>query len=191
MKKVRPGVRIVEKSAVGTGGTALHFDGSSWSAVDSKTDRTLRSIWGASPEDVWVVGDAGRILHYDGLTLESVPVPDHPEVNHLAVWGRTPSDIWIGGDKGTVRRFDGVTVTTLLYQPDVTNQFGDRYEFWVPSVWGGDPTNMQHWNECVLTVAGAQRPCLGKSRCGKYSVSTISMRRRCQKTEGWALISRE
>jgi hypothetical protein len=33
-----------------------------WAAMDSGTTRTLRAVWGASSDDVFIVGEAGTIL---------------------------------------------------------------------------------------------------------------------------------
>ncbi|HEX9399600.1 MAG TPA: hypothetical protein VF912_05775 [Anaeromyxobacter sp.] len=51
--------------AVGTGGTALHWDGSAWSKVTSGTTvYELRGIWGTSATDLRAVGDFGMVLRY-------------------------------------------------------------------------------------------------------------------------------
>ena len=49
--------------AVGSAGTALHFDGLVWSAVDLATTADLTAVWGLGPTDVWVVGAGGTIRH--------------------------------------------------------------------------------------------------------------------------------
>ncbi len=49
---------------VGDGGTILHSDGSSWSAMSSGTTNYLRGVWGSSGSNVFAVGDLGTILHY-------------------------------------------------------------------------------------------------------------------------------
>lgn len=48
-------------------GQVYHFNGSGW--IDSITGNsmTLEVVWGASDQDVYVVGDRGTILHYEGL----------------------------------------------------------------------------------------------------------------------------
>jgi uncharacterized protein YjbI with pentapeptide repeats len=50
--------------AVGAGGLILHSTGNgSWTAEASGTSQSLRAVWGTSAHDVWVVGDAGTLLH--------------------------------------------------------------------------------------------------------------------------------
>jgi hypothetical protein len=46
--------------------TILHFDGASWTEMDSGTIASLHSVWGSSPNDVFAVGHWGTTLHYDG-----------------------------------------------------------------------------------------------------------------------------
>ena len=52
--------------SVGADGSILHYDGSSWSSMDSSTGYWLGGVWGSSASDVFAVGGNGTILHYDG-----------------------------------------------------------------------------------------------------------------------------
>src|SRR6185369_2535672 len=52
--------------AVGMNGVIQHYDGKTWSAMDSGTTETLYSISGTTASDVYAVGQAGTGLHYDG-----------------------------------------------------------------------------------------------------------------------------
>lgn len=51
----------------------------SYNGVDWTIDRTLptssylRGVWAAAPDDVWAVGDAGTILHFDGTDWSASP----------------------------------------------------------------------------------------------------------------------
>ena len=47
-------------------GDILHFDGVLWTRVFADENTNIRSLWGTSPDDVYAVGDWGRILHYTG-----------------------------------------------------------------------------------------------------------------------------
>jgi hypothetical protein len=87
---------------VGAGGTILHYDGDSWSAMISGTPNDLRDVWGSgsswsSPTsgttstqlngvwgnayndvfDVFVVGASGSIRHYNGSAWSSM-IGDYP-----------------------------------------------------------------------------------------------------------------
>ncbi len=55
--------------AVGGGaGPILHWDGCSWkpaaSPVDELTNFALYAVWGASADEVWAVGNYGKILRF-------------------------------------------------------------------------------------------------------------------------------
>ena len=67
--------------AVGVDGAAAHYDGSDWSAVETGTEEDLWGVWGASSEELWVVGgdaDVGEplILHVQGETWTPVPLEE-------------------------------------------------------------------------------------------------------------------
>ncbi|NOU29803.1 MAG: hypothetical protein HOO96_18010 [Polyangiaceae bacterium] len=44
---------------------AVHFDGTSWTGIAAVTGRP-RSVWGSAANDVWIVGGAGSVFHFDG-----------------------------------------------------------------------------------------------------------------------------
>jgi hypothetical protein len=95
----------------GNDGWFLHYDGASWSDLDTGIDlwpvegyQGLETIWGSGPDDVYVVGSvpaepeyAGVVLHFDGEAWSEVPLGTIPELT--GVWGSGPNDVWIvGGD---------------------------------------------------------------------------------------------
>ena len=52
--------------AVGTAGTIIHFNGTSWNQMSFDTDQYIYDVWGSSANDVFAVGMSGIVLHYDG-----------------------------------------------------------------------------------------------------------------------------
>jgi len=105
------GTSSTDAYAVGQGGTILHFDGGSWSAMSSPLSHWLEGVWGTSSGDIYAVGATwdgarvnGTILHYDGSiwsTMTSV-VDDYLQ----DVWGTSATDIYaVGG--GGVLHYDG------------------------------------------------------------------------------------
>jgi hypothetical protein len=58
--------------AVGPG--ILHFDGSSWSKVDSTGDWSLYGVYGTSSTDIYATGD-NFIVHYDGSSWTKTELP--------------------------------------------------------------------------------------------------------------------
>jgi len=63
----------------------------------------LRGIWGTSPDNLWVVGQNGTILHSvsRGGVVEWESVPSPVDYDLYAVWGSGPTDIWAVGGPGT------------------------------------------------------------------------------------------
>ncbi len=51
---------------VGEAGTILHYDGQTWSAMESNVKSFLNAVDGTGPDDVYVVGDEGVALHSNG-----------------------------------------------------------------------------------------------------------------------------
>jgi hypothetical protein len=105
---------------VGRGGTVIHWNGTAWTIQDTPTDQDLWGVWGASPDDLWAVGGAGRqagqetILHYDGTAWTEYPAPNIERANVFAffkVWGTNADNVYIVGQRGVVLHWDGSTWT--------------------------------------------------------------------------------
>ena len=70
---------------------------------------SLRGVWGSSPSDVFFVGEAGHIFHYDGQYCSAMLEGQLGEITMLYdVWGTSESDVFaVGGDLGEILHFDG------------------------------------------------------------------------------------
>lgn len=95
-------------------GEIHHFDGTDWSAMEIPEGVGML-VWsyGFSASDVWTVGRAGVVLHYDGSTWESVD--SHTEEDLWGVWGAGPNDIYmVGGNvfsgQVTILHWDGTDI---------------------------------------------------------------------------------
>jgi len=65
----------------------------------------FRAIWGTAANDIFIAGDSGTVLRFDGVSWQRQSVPT---TRHLrALWGRGPTEIYAAGDSGTVLRYDG------------------------------------------------------------------------------------
>jgi hypothetical protein len=95
--------------AVGDGGRILHSAafGRDWRIVDSPTSEVLRAVSASSPADVWIVGENGTALHYNGKVLALVSLPTSEDL--FAVHAFSPSDVWMVGAENTVLHFDGAS----------------------------------------------------------------------------------
>lgn len=118
--------------AVGAGGVILHFDGSTWRAMDSGTTSALTAVWGPSEANVYAVGADLTILSYDGVSWSKMPVT-HPFTRTFnAIWGTSPSDLWAVGTGYLRMHYDGKSWTGS------TNVLTD----WLASVWGYGAGNL-------------------------------------------------
>lgn len=75
----------------------------------------LRAIYGASPTDVWAVGDGGAIYHDTGSGWVQTQSPT--VLNLTGIWGSGPNNIWAIGEQRTVLRYDGSRWTAVLDVP--------------------------------------------------------------------------
>ena len=69
----------------------------------------LTSVWGSGPNDVWSVGTAGTILHYDGTKWERADLQAQDAGTAFtlrAVWLDRADDVWIA-DGARIRHSNG------------------------------------------------------------------------------------
>lgn len=65
----------------------------------------LFGVFGVAENDLWAVGEAGYILHYDGTAFS---LAQSPTTNTLrAVWGSSGNDIWATGVNGALVHYNG------------------------------------------------------------------------------------
>jgi len=88
------------------GSQIRHYDGSTWTVMTAPTSKPLNGVWGSRADDVYAVGDAGTILHWNGLSWSLI----RSGLTHqnLASMGATPSgNLLAAGESGTILRHDG------------------------------------------------------------------------------------
>lgn len=89
--------------AVGSSGSAIHYDGSAWGELGATgTAQTLNSVWGVSPTDVYAAGDGGVLLHYDRGAWS--PSSSGTTAQLHAIWGRSATDVFVAGERGVLLR---------------------------------------------------------------------------------------
>jgi hypothetical protein len=89
-------VYAVGSNAAGQG-VILHFDGAAWSLAYS-SPAPLRSVWGSGPRDIYVGGDAGTLLHGDGVTWTKMVSRSTQAI--FAVSGSGAADVFAAADDG-------------------------------------------------------------------------------------------
>jgi len=87
--------------AVGSKGTILKYDGTSWSKMTSDTTETLRGVWGRSADEVYAVGDDGTILLYDGSAWRKW-IGTEVSSSFTDVWGSSTGIVVVVGWDGAL-----------------------------------------------------------------------------------------
>lgn len=88
----------------------LHFDGQTWSRVDSgQRGLDLWWVFGFPGGDVFFTGAGGTILRYRNASFERMPTPRSGTI--FGLWGAAPDDLWAVGtgddSTGIVWRYNG------------------------------------------------------------------------------------
>ena len=134
--------------AVGSPGV-LHYDGSNWAPMDTRTSYGFSSVWGTSSKDVYVAGGVnllpsqGVVMHFDGnnwTTLtDSIPI-----IN--SIWGTSDSDIFAVGldyhenfwETGVVTHYDGKEWIRMKTDLDTKTHYISSLQ----SVWGSSSSDV-------------------------------------------------
>ncbi|HET9930877.1 MAG TPA: hypothetical protein VFQ35_09330 [Polyangiaceae bacterium] len=66
---------------------------------------TFSAVWGASANDIWIAGESGTLLHWDGSTWTEVPSGTQSALRALS--GTSAKDVWAAGLDGVLLHFDG------------------------------------------------------------------------------------
>ncbi len=105
----------------------------------------LYGVRAFSSSDVWVVGEKGLILRWNGRGWQRL----HAGRAHLScIWGASSSDVWIGG-KGRLQHWDGQGFTAFPLER-VTSIAGiDARDVWFASA----STPVHRWDGIALRAA--------------------------------------
>jgi hypothetical protein len=160
------------------------------SGLEGRTpDINLIDAWGVGPDDIYVVGFAGTILHYDGTEWTLMETPN--EANLEGVWGyvlhdvdgnETRRDVFAVGSEGTILRLVGVAwiPVDVINDPDPANPDPQPVTDTFHDVWGvpaPGPNPDQH--PTVMAVGG-------KGLIAQYDGTTnqfLEMRQRVEFTD--------
>lgn len=128
----------------------LHRDAAGiWQKMDVGTNELYRLI-GFSANDIWVGGEQGQLLHYNGtdwattaLPLKTPPgySPEIPPV--AAIWGTASNDLWVIGG-ASVFHYDGTS-----WDPSSPSTTSFWYGLWGTSttdIWIAGPEAVFHWD---------------------------------------------
>jgi len=96
------------------GKNIFHYDGNQWTETFN-SDTRLNAIWGSSENDVFVVGDDGVILHYDGQFWRNMGSGITNDLH--AIWGSSENDVFVVGDEGIILHYDGSQWSEMFDAP--------------------------------------------------------------------------
>lgn len=125
-------------------GVVMHHDGDGWSELDTGLDVPLLNwTWGFGPDRIWMVGNGGTIIHWDGSTWTRQELETPTDQALWGVWGASPDDLWAVGGNGraegqaTILRYDGSVWRTVAV-PAL-----ERSNVWAFfKVWGTGPDDV-------------------------------------------------
>lgn len=121
----------------------LRKQGATWTELASPADVTLWWVHGFSSSDVWIAGEQGTVLHWDGSALAKVPTEAGADVKLFGIWGAKPGDLWAAGGSpdvsSTVLRYDGSKFVKVADAPQATD--GKLGGTWF-KVWGSGPSDV-------------------------------------------------
>jgi hypothetical protein len=137
--------------AVGAVGVVVQRNDEGWQPVhgygaraeDTLAVTDLRAVGGSGIDDVWAVGDAGAVAHWDGAGWRVVETGSRK--NLKAVWVGAPDRVWATGAGGVALHWDGAR-----WDHYVTGALGSLQAVWGTAdndVWAaGDDGALYHWD---------------------------------------------
>jgi len=76
-----------------------HWDGIAWEEKELPTNSLVRGIWGLNTGDIFAVGVAGLVLHYNGVEWTEFNNAGLDMFNSYSdIWGTSHSNLWVVGD---------------------------------------------------------------------------------------------
>jgi len=102
-------------------------------AFDAADVGFMSSVWGSSPENVFVVGgqpDRGVAYRFDGTHWEPMEIPDVPIL--VWVYGFGSDNVFAVGEQGGAIHYDGAVWRTMLTETEI--------DLW--GVWGASPSEI-------------------------------------------------
>jgi hypothetical protein len=124
------GLESVQPYRTGT----FRFDGA-WASMPgppTHTDWTsYQALGGTSDHDLWAVGNACLIAHWDGSAWKDFYRPNHC-AGLNAVWAASPNDAWAAGENGDLLHWDGASFEKT------TSPGSDRFR----ALWGSSASDV-------------------------------------------------
>lgn len=89
----------------------MHYNGAGFTSMGFSAQAPV----GKSAADLWAIGSASSVRHFDGQTWATVKAAGDPLSTDglVGIWPRSPSEVWVVSGLGGVQRYDGVRWTTV------------------------------------------------------------------------------
>ena len=127
--------------------------GADWTALPCQMPQDIYAIWGLADDDIYAVGNAGLILHYDGFGWSQQPGGAGKQL--VAVWGSASDNVYaLGFSDGVILHYNGSDWTS---EPNASssNLF---------SIWGSGPNDIfvsgfnmvEHYDGASWTVSHSE-----------------------------------
>jgi hypothetical protein len=132
---------------VGEYETILARDEQSWAHLSgtfeaSYPNISLHAMHGKQPDDLWAVGDAGAMLHWDGKEWSSrTPITSF---GLRTVWANASDDVWAAGERGALLHFDGTS--WRAHEAGSTVAFDALWGAAQDDVWAAGWDGLSHWD---------------------------------------------
>jgi len=109
-------------------GYIWRYDGANW-RMSASAPRGLKGVWGTSASDVFAVGVAGLILHYDGSSWS--PMPSGATTSLNVVWGSSSTDVFAAGYDEV-----GSAIVILHYDGSAWSEMTSYPGWYARRIWG-------------------------------------------------------
>ncbi|MDZ7693272.1 MAG: hypothetical protein U5K69_19500 [Balneolaceae bacterium] len=93
--------------AVGSKGGIMHFNGTSWTQMESTTSRTLKDVWGTSADNVYALGSGGTMSRILTVTEIRQSIKSGTNEGLYGIWGNFEDNLYAVGVDGVITHYDG------------------------------------------------------------------------------------
>jgi hypothetical protein len=129
--------------AVGAGGKAFRFDGSSWTDHSPPITSELLGVWVSRAGVAWVVGAGGASARFDPESATWTNIPG-ASVDLVAISGSNPDEVWAGGAAGSVFHYEhGAWVQAHNLSTETEATYG-VWSLFAGDLWVGSGTTLEH-----------------------------------------------
>ncbi len=111
------GVDAAHVFGVGGAGLFVRWDGAAWRTGPGSDAEDLFAVGAGAPDDLWLVGDGGNLVHSDGARA-TVGWAAAVRADVTALAGSGPRDVWAGLAAGRrLAHFDGAAWSEVWIDP--------------------------------------------------------------------------